>query len=92
MYPDAAGVVRNVKVRVAPRHDGKKSYKFKQAWELKRHVGKLIVIVPMENSELEASPTKSETVKTIQGDDGEMIVSPDLTESVKIVEVEKNCY
>ena len=92
VYPDTAGVVRNVKVRVAPRHDGKKSYKFKQAWELKRHVGKLIVIVPMENSELEASLSKNETVETIQGDDGEMIVRPDLTDSGEIVEVEKNCY
>ena len=47
-YPDIHGVVRNVEVKVAPVQDGGVSYKYHKPNCLKRHVSKLIVIVPVE--------------------------------------------
>ena len=48
-YPDSNGVVRNVEVVVARRGDGSKLYQSQVLSKLKRHVSKLIVIVPVED-------------------------------------------
>ena len=49
VYPDKSGTVRNVQVLVKPRQDGTSKYKPSQGYELKRHVSKLLLLVPAED-------------------------------------------
>ena len=49
-YPDKNGVVRNVEIKVAPRCEGSSKYKPQVLYKLKRHVSKLIVIIPVEEN------------------------------------------
>ena len=51
IYPDAKGRVRNVEVMVCST-DGKPKYKPKCPQLLKRHVSNLMVIVPVEDTEV----------------------------------------
>ena len=56
-YPDKNGVVRNVEIKVAPRFGGSSTTKYKpqSLYKLKRHVSKLIVIVPVDgNNEVQS--------------------------------------
>ena len=48
VYPDKSGIVRNVEVAVAPKFDGSKKYKPQAVFKVKRHVSKLIVLVPID--------------------------------------------
>ena len=48
VYPDKFGIVRNVQVLVKPNQDGSIQYKPAKGSELKRHVSKLLVLVPAE--------------------------------------------
>ena len=52
VYPDRHGIVRNVEVLVAPRHSGVGEYRYQKPYHVKRHVGKLIVLVPVEDQEV----------------------------------------
>ena len=54
IYPDKNGVVRNVEIKVAPRFEGSSKYKPQVLYKLKRHVSKLIVIVPVEENKKES--------------------------------------
>ena len=47
-FPDEEKNARNVEVKVAPRYDGSSKYKPQVMYKLKRHVSKLIVIVPID--------------------------------------------
>ena len=49
VYPDKSGTVRNVQVLVKPSQDGTSKYKPSQGYELKRHVSKLLLLVPAED-------------------------------------------
>ena len=49
VYPDQLGRVRNVQLLVMPRQDSSLSYKPVGGMLLKRHVSKLIVLVPCED-------------------------------------------
>ena len=51
VYPDKSGIVRNVQVLVKPNQDGSSKYKPSQGYELKRHVSKLMLLVPAEEEE-----------------------------------------
>ena len=51
VYPDRHGTVRNVMVLVKPNQDGSAKYKPAQGYEIKRHVSKLLVLVPVEEQE-----------------------------------------
>ena len=56
VYPDKAGAVRNVQVLVKPNQDGSKKYKPIKGYELRRHVSKLLLLIPVkekENEEIE---------------------------------------
>ena len=54
IYPDKNGVVRNVEIKVAPRFEGSSKYKPQVLYKLKRHVSKMIVIVPVEENKKES--------------------------------------
>ena len=58
IYPDRHGNVRNVEIVVAPRHSGKGDYKYQSPSYVKRHVGKLIVLVPVEDQEQNPTVTQ----------------------------------
>ena len=49
MEDDKSATVRNVQVLVKPRQDGTSKYKPSQGYELKRHVSKLLLLVPAED-------------------------------------------
>ena len=51
VYPDQLGRVRNVELLVMPRQNSSLSYKPVGGMQLKRHVSKLIVLVPYEDQE-----------------------------------------
>ena len=51
VYPDRTGAVRNVQVLVKPTQDGSSKYKSSQGHEMKRHVSKLLLLVPAEEQE-----------------------------------------
>ena len=51
VYPDKTGAVRNVQVLVKPNQDGSIKYKPSQGYQLKRHVSKLLVLVPAEEQD-----------------------------------------
>ena len=52
VYPDKSGTVRNVQVLVKPSQDGSSKYKPSKGYELKRHVSKLLLLVPVEDQEI----------------------------------------
>ena len=51
VYPDKFGTVRNVQVLVKPNQDGSSKYNPCRGYELKRHVSKLLVLVPAEEQD-----------------------------------------
>ena len=51
VYPDKTGTVRNVQVLVKPNQDGSSKYKPSQGYQVKRHVSKLLLLVPAEDQE-----------------------------------------
>ena len=51
VFPDKTGNVRNVLVQVKPGQDGSSKYKPSQGYQLKRHVSKLLLLVPAEEQE-----------------------------------------
>ena len=51
VYPDKTGTVRNVLVQVKPIQDGSSKYKPSQGYQVKRHVSKLLLLVPAEDQE-----------------------------------------
>ena len=59
VYPDKHGIVRNVELAVAQRYDGKKTYAFKEPSLLKRHVSRVIVLVPSETEDQSSSGASS---------------------------------
>ena len=67
-YPDTHGVVRNVEVMVAPVQDGSLPYKYSKPNCLKRHVGKLIVIVPVEEKEGASEDDAGEVDDTVENE------------------------
>ena len=52
VYPDKVGTVRNVQVLVKPNQDGSSKYKPLKGYEIKRHVSKLLVLVPAEEQDI----------------------------------------
>ena len=64
VYPDKTGTVRNVLVQVKPNQDGSSKYKPSQGYQLKRHVSKLLILVPAEDdAEEEKVNEKEDDVK-----------------------------
>ena len=51
VYPDKSGTVRNVQVRVKPNQVGSGKYTPSKGFELKRHVSKLLLLVPVEDQD-----------------------------------------
>ena len=51
VYPDRTGVVRNVEVLVKPNQDGSSNYKPSHGYQVKRHVSKLLLLVPADEQE-----------------------------------------
>ena len=51
VFPDKSGTVRNVQVLVKPSQDGSSKYIPSKGYELKRHVSKLLLLVPVEDQE-----------------------------------------
>ena len=49
-YPDAKGCVRNVEILVKPQQSGSTSYVPTASIPIRRHVGSVIVLVPVEDS------------------------------------------
>ena len=80
IYPDRHGNVRNVEVVVAPRHTGKGDYKYQSPSYVKRHVGKLIVLVPVEDQEQNPTVTKVDDKEK----DDKKTTSVDNNEEIKI--------
>ena len=64
IYPDKSGIVRNVQILVKPNQDGSSKYKPSQGYELKRHVSKLMLLVPAEEKE---NVEKDENVEVEKG-------------------------
>ena len=52
VYPDKVGTVRNVQVLVKSNQDGSSKYKPLKGYEIKRHVSKLLVLVPAEEQDI----------------------------------------
>ena len=48
VFPDKNDVVRNVELRVAQNYDGKTPYVYRSPSLLKRHVSRVVVLVPSE--------------------------------------------
>ena len=51
VYPDRFGNVRNVEILVKPKQPGSGSYVPSSGYQVKRHVSKLIVLVPVEDQD-----------------------------------------
>jgi len=51
VFPDKNEVVRNVELAVAQKYDGQGNYTFKSPSMMKRHVSRVIVLVPNENED-----------------------------------------
>ena len=75
VYPDKKGTVRNVLVQVKPNQDGTSKYKPSKGYELKRHVSKLLLLVPVEDqghAEQDDEEDDSKGVKVYEGNDVEV--------------------
>ena len=62
----------NVQVRVKPNQDGTSKYKPSQGYELKRHVSKLLLLVPVDDQEPIEEGDDVEVENVIVEDDDEM--------------------
>ena len=69
VYPDKTGIVRNVLVQVKPNQDGSSKYKPSQGYQLKRHVSKLLLLVPAEDKEVSEEDDDIEVEKVNEEDD-----------------------
>ena len=69
VYPDKTGTVRNVLVQVKPNQDGSNKYKPSQGYQLKRHVSKLLLLVPAEDKEVSEEDDDIEVEKVSEEDD-----------------------
>ena len=72
VYPDKTGAVRNVQVLVKPTQDGSIKYKSSQGHEMKRHVSKLLLLVPAEEQEQDDNYDDVEVERVVQEDDVEV--------------------
>ena len=80
VYPDKTGTVRNVLVQVKPNQDGSSKYKPSQGYQVKRHVSKLLLLVPAEDQGNVEEEDDVEVEKVIVEDDveeGEVILEDD---------------
>ena len=85
IYPDKSGIVRNVQILVKPNQDGSSKYKPSQGYELKRHVSKLMLLVPAEEKENVEKDENVEVEKVILDDVVEVenvIVDDDVCDSM----------
>ena len=99
VYPDKSGTVRNVQVLVKPSQDGSNKYIPSKGYELKRHVSKLLLLVPVEDqdnvvSDVEVEKEILETVdnkekRIFDGDDGSDAMAKDVGSSSNSPDVEK---
>ena len=80
VYPDKTGTVRNVQVLVKPNQDGTSKYKPSQGYEVKRHVSKLLLLVPAED---QGSCGKEE----VEDVEVEKVILKDEVEDVEVKEV-----
>ena len=72
VYPDKTGTVRNVLVQVKPIQDGSSKYKSSQGYQVKRHVSKLLLLVPAEDQENNEKENDVEVERVILEDDVEV--------------------
>ena len=72
VFPDKTGTVRNVLVQVKPIQDGSSKYKPSQGYQVKRHVSKLLLLVPAEDQENVEKEDDVEVEKVILEDDVEV--------------------
>ena len=72
VYPDRTGAVRNVQVLVKPTQDGSSKYKSSQGHEMKRHVSKLLLLVPAEEQEQVDDYDDVKVEKVVPDDDVEV--------------------
>ena len=72
VYPDKTGTVRNVLVQVKPIQDGSSKYKPSQGYQVKRHVSKLLLLVPAEDQENVEKEDDVEVEKVILENDVEV--------------------
>ena len=69
VYPDKTGALRNVEVRVKPNQDGSMRYKPSLGYQVKRHVSKLLLLVPAEEQEISGKDDDVEVEKEFFYDD-----------------------
>ena len=69
VYPDKSGTVRNVQVLVKPGQDGSSKYKPSNGYEIKRHVSKLLLLVPAEDQEIVVKNSDVEEKNDVLGSD-----------------------
>ena len=72
VYPDKTGTVRNVEVLVKPNQDGSEKYKPSLGYQMKRHVSKLLLLVPAEEQEDVKKDDDVEVEKEVLNDDVEV--------------------
>ena len=72
VYPDKTGAVRNVEVLVKPNQDGSSKYKPSLGYQVKRHVSKLLLLVPAEEQEDVQKDDDDEVEKAVLNDDDEV--------------------
>ena len=94
VYPDRTGAVRNVQVLVKPTQDGSIKYKSSQGNEMKRHVSKLLLLVPAEEQEQVVQDDDDKVEKVVRDDDVEVkrvFQDDDIEEENAIVVEEDVC-
>ena len=74
-FPDKTGTVRNDQVLVKPNQDGSSKYKPSQGYQVKRHVSKLLLLVPVEDQD------------TIEDDDDVKVENDIVKNDVKVKKV-----
>ena len=86
VYLDKTGNGRNVLVQVKPNQDGSSKYKSSKGYELRRHVSKLLLVVPAEDQETIEEGDDIEVENVILEDDVEgestMIVEDDVCDAM----------
>ena len=94
VYPDKTGTVRNVLVQVKPIQDGSSKYKSSQGYQVKRHVSKLLLLVPAEDQESNEKEDDVEVERVILEDDVEVkkvMLEDDVEEERVILDEDDVC-
>ena len=92
VYPVKTGVVRNVQVLVKPIQDGSIKYKSTQGHVMKRHVSKLLLLVPAEEQEQVDDYDDDKVEKVVRDDDVEVekVFQDDDVEEENAISIEED--